>query len=224
MNKRIALITGATGTLGKAIAYSLITKNIEVVLLSKDIKKLEKLYDEVISVAAYKPTIIPLDLSHGRSIDKLGGEIYKKFRHLDILVSCSSYFPKLSPINHITPKDFNKIVNINITANWQLIRALDPLLRLSNYGRAYFLTCKEKTYSEPYFSAYSLTSSSVESMIKNWQSEINKTNIKVNTFDPGPVLSPLRKSAFPGEDKKKLQTPQKAANKLINLLEKSYKN
>jgi short-subunit dehydrogenase len=224
MNKRIALVTGATGTLGKEITYSLITKNIEVVLLSKDMKKLETLYDEIVTAAVYKPTIIPLDLNHGRSIDKLGREIYEKFKKLDILVSCSSYFPKLSPINHITPKDFNKIVNINITANWQLIRALDPLLRLSNYGRAYFLTCKEKTYSEPYFSAYSLTSSSVESMIKNWQSEINKTNIKVNTFDPGPVLSPLRKSAFPGEDKNKLQTPQKAANKLINLLEKSYKN
>ena len=86
MNKRIALVTGATGTLGKAITYSLITKNIEVVLLSKDIKKLEKLYDEIITAAAYKPTIIPLDLSHGRSIDKLGGEIYKNLEILDILV------------------------------------------------------------------------------------------------------------------------------------------
>jgi len=224
MNKRIALVTGATGSLGRAITYSLITKNIEVILLSKDIKKLEILYDEVITTAVYRPTIIPLDLSHGRSIDKLGGEIYKKFKKLDILISCSSYFPKLSPINHITPKDFNKIVSINITANWQLIRVLDPLLRLSNYGRAYLLTCKEKQYKEPYFSAYSLTSSSIESMIKSWQSEIKKTNIKVNTFDPGPILSLLRNSAFPGEDKRNLKTPQKAANKLINLLEKSYKN
>ena len=224
MNKRIALITGATGTLGKAITYSLITENIELVLLSKDTKKLEKLYDKIIPTAVFKPTIIPLDLSHGRSIDKLGGEIYKKFKKLDILISCSSFFPKLSPISHITPKDFNRIVNINITANWQLIRACDPLLRLSNYGRAYFLTCKEKTYNEPYFSAYSLTSSSIESMIKNWQSEIKKTPIEVNTFDPGPVLSSLRNSAFPGEDKSKLMSPQKAATKLINLLEKSYKN
>ena len=224
MNKRIALVTGATGTLGRAITYSLITKNIEVILLSKDIKKLEILYDEVITAAAYKPTIIPLDLSHGRSIDKLGGRIYEKFKKLDILFSCSSYFPKLSPINHITPKDFNKIVNINITANWQLIRSLDPLLRLSNYGRAYFLTCKEKTYNGAYFSAYSLTSSSIEAMIKNWQNEVKKTNIKVNTFDPGPILSPLRNSSFPGEDKSKLKTPQKAATQFINLLEKSYKN
>ena len=224
MNKRIALVTGATGTLGKAITYSLITKNIELVLVSKDTKKLEILYDDIITTAVFKPTIIPLDLSHGRSIDKLGGKIYEKFKKLDILISSSSFFPKLGPINHITPKDFNRIVNINITANWQLIRAFDPLLRLSNYGRAYFLTCKQKVYKDAYFSAYSLTSSSIESMIKNWQSEIKKTSIKVNTFDPGPVLSTLRNSAFPGEKKSKLQTPQKAASKLIRLLEKSYKN
>ena len=222
MNKRIAVITGATGTLGKAITYSLIKKNIKVVLISKDISKLEKLYDEVNTIAVIKPSIIALDLSHGRSIDKLGGKIYEKYKKLDILISCSSFFPKLSPINHITPKDFNKIVSINITANWQLIRSFDPLLRLSNYGRAYFLICKQKTYNEPYFGAYSLSSSSIESMIKNWQREIIKSNIKVNIFDPGPILSPLRNSAFPGEDKSKLSTPQKAASKLINLLEKSY--
>ena len=224
MNKRIALVTGATGTLGKAITHRLVTKNIELVLLSKDTEKLKKLNEEIIPAAVFKPTIVPLDLSHGRSIDKLGGEIYNKFKKLDILISCASFFPKLSPINHITPKDFNRIVDINIIANWQLIRAFDPLLRLSNYGRAYFLTCKGKAYNEPYFSAYSLTSSSIESMIKNWKSEITKTHLKVHTFDPGPILSPLRKNSFPGEDKNKLRTAEIASNEFINLLEKSYKN
>ena len=224
MNKRIAVVTGATGTLGKAIINSLITNDIEIVLVSKDIKKLEKLYDEIYTIAVHKPSIIPIDLSYARSIDKLGGEIYNKFKKLDILISCASFFPKLSPINHITPKDFNRIVDINIIANWQLIRAFDPLLRLSNYGRAYFLTCKGKAYNEPYFSAYSLTSSSIESMIKNWKSEITKTHLKVHTFDPGPILSPLRKNSFPGEDKKKLRTAEIASNEFINLLEESYKN
>ena len=221
-NKRIALVTGATGQFGKAIINSLITKNIEVILVSKDIIKLEKLYDEIINVAVFKPLIISLDLRHGRSIDKLGGKIFDKYRKLDILISCSSFFPKLSPINHTSPKDFNKIVDTNITANWHLIRAFDPLLRLAKYGRAYFLICKQKTYNEPYFTAYSLTSSSLESMIKNWQLETKKFNIKINTYDPGPILSKLRNSAFPGENKSKLSTAEKAANKLINLLEQSY--
>ena len=224
MNKRIALVTGATGTLGKAIINSLITNNIEIVLVSKDIKKLEKLYDEICTIAIHKPSMIPIDLSYGRSIDKLGGKIFEKYKKLDILISCSSFFPKLSPINHILPKDFYKIININITANWHLIRSFDPLLRLSKYGRAYFLICKQKTYNEPYFGAYSLTSSSIESMIKNWQQEIKKSNIQVNTFDPGPILSNLRQNSFPGENTDKLNTAENAAYKFISLLEKSYKN
>ena len=224
MNKRIALITGATGTLGKAIAKTLANKNIKLILVSKDIKKLKKLYNEINKNFKIKPIIIPLDISHGRSIDKLGGKIFLKYKKLDLLINCSSFFPKLSPINHIKPKDFNKIININIIASWYLIRSCDPLLRFSDYGRAYFLVCKQKIYNKPYFSPYSLTSSAIESMINNWKNETKKTNIKISTFDPGPILSKLRASAFPGESTKILNTAETAAHKLINIIEKSYES
>lgn len=222
MKKRIALIIGATGTFGSAIAKALAKKNIKLILVSKDLKKLKKLQYEIHKNTKIKPFIIALDLSHGRSIDKLGGKIFLEYKKLDIMINSASFFPKLSPINHINPKDFNKIVNINIIASWNLIRSCDPLLRFSDYGRAYFLICKQKIYKEPYFSSYSLTSSSIESMIKNWKNETKKTKIKISTFDPGPILSNLRASVFPGENPKNLNTAEKPAQKLINIIEKSY--
>jgi short-subunit dehydrogenase len=222
MDKRIALIIGATGTIGKEIVENLISKNIKLILVSKNSYKLDKLYNKIIKTALLKPLIMPLDISHGRSIDKLGGIVFEKYKKLDLLINCSSFYPKLSPINHILPKDFTKIIKINISANWHLIRAFDPLLRFSNHGRAYFFVCKQKIYSEPYFSSYSLTSNSIDSLIKSWKKEIRKTDIKVNTYDPGPIISNLRSNAFPGENKNKLNTAKYAAISFINLLEESY--
>ena len=222
MDKRIALIIGATGTIGKEIVENLISKNIKLILVSKNSYKLDKLYNKIIKTALLKPLIMPLDISHGRSIDKLGGIVFEKYKKLDLLINCSSFYPKLSPINHILPKDFTKIIKINISANWHLIRAFDPLLRFSNHGRAYFFVCKQKIYSGPYFSSYSLTSNSIDSLIKSWQKEIRKTDIKVNTYDPGPIISNLRSNAFPGENKNKLNTAKYAAISFINLLEESY--
>jgi short-subunit dehydrogenase len=223
-DKRIALIVGATGTLGKAIINNLISKNIQLILVAKNIDKLENLYNDIIDSSFLKPLIIPLDLNHGRSIDKLGGKVFEKYKKLDILINCSSFYPKLSPINHILPKDFSKIININITASWQLIRSFDPLLRFSKYGRAYFFICKQKIYQEPYFSTYALSSISIESLIKSWQKEIKKTNIIASTYDPGPIISKLRSSAFPGESIKNINTAKNAATSFINLLEESYES
>ena len=222
MVKRIALVVGATGTLGKAITKNLISKNIQLILVANNSDRLEKLYEEIIEKALLRPKIVPLDLNHSRSIDKLGGIIFDKYKKLDILINCSSFYPKLSPINHILPKEFNKIININITANWQLIRSFDPLLRYSKYGRAYFFICKQKTYLEPYFSSYALSSNAIESLINSWKKEITKTNIKASVYDPGPINSKLRNSAFPGEIKKNINTAEIASAKFIKILENSY--
>ncbi len=224
MDKRIALIVGATGTLGTAIINNLSSKNIQLILVAKNTERLENLYSKIIDTSFFKPIIIPLDISHGRSVDKLGGKIFEKYKKLDILINCSSFYPKLGPINHILPREFSKILNINILASWQLIRSFDPLLRFSNYGRAYFFVCKKKEYNEPYFSSYALSSSAIESLIKSWQLEIKKTNLKVTTYDPGPIISKLRRTAFPGENIKNINTAKNAANNFINLLEKSYKS
>lgn len=224
MDKRIALIVGATGTLGEAITNNLIEKNIQLILVAKNTDRLEKVYDKIIDKALLKPIVIPLDLKHGRSIDKLGGIIFEKYKKLDILINCSSFYPKLTPISHFLPKEFKKIIDTNIAANWHLIRAFDPLLRFSKNGRSYFFVCKQKIYQEPYFSSYKFSSDSIESIVKSWEKEIKKTNIKVFTYDPGPIRSKLRKSAFPGENVKNITTSKIAANKFIKFLENSYES
>ena len=222
MTKKIALIFGATGCIGEAITYELAKTNIKLVLIGKSISKLEKIDDNLKKLTTTNATLVPLDLSHGRSIDKFSSIIYEKFKKIDILINSAAFFPKLSPINHIHPKDFNKIINTNIVASWNIIRVFDPLLKASNSGRAYFLVCKKKKYKEPYFTAYSLTSNAIETLIKNWRIESTKSNLTIETYDPGPVLSQLRTNSFPGENKKNLITPTVAARKFIKKLKNSY--
>ena len=222
MKRKIALIFGATGYLGEALSYELAKINTKLILVGKNIKKLEKIDDNLKKIAKTNVTLVPLDLSHGRSIDKFSSIVSKKFKKIDILINSASFFPKLSPINHINPKDFNKIININIIATWNIIRVFDPLLKASNAGRAYFMICKKKKYKEPYFTAYSLSSNAIETLISNWQKEIVNSNLIVETYDPGPFLSQLRTSSFPGENKNDLITPEIAAKGIIKKLKNSY--
>ncbi len=222
MTKKIALIFGATGCLGESISYELAKENTQLILVGKNKSKLEKIDDNIKKSVNNNSTLVPLDLSHSRSIDKFGSIFYEKFKKVDILINSSSFFPKLSPLNHIQPKDFNKIINVNIVAAWNIIRVFDPLLKASNAGRAYFMICKKKKYKEPYFTAYSLSSSAIETLIKNWQKETIKTNLIVETYDPGPFLSQLRTNSFPGENKESLTTPIIIAKRFIKKLKNSY--
>jgi len=219
MNNNIALIFGATGQLGKEISNELSKLNTTLILVGKNQEKLKKINEGIKKNLKKNITLISIDLSHARAIEKLGNEIFKRFGKLDILINCTSFFPKLSPINHITPKDINKIVNINIIASWNIIRSFDPLLKLSKRGRAYFMVCK-KYNKKPYFSSYSLTNNAIETLINTWQKENKKSSLKVETYDPGFFASPLRSQAFPGENKNKIMTANKAAKKFIKRIYK----
>ncbi len=219
MNNNIALIFGATGQLGREITNELSKLNTTLILVGKNQEKLKQINEDIKNNLKKNITLVSTDLSHTRSIEKLGNEIFKRFGKLDVLINCTSFFPKLSPINHITPKDFNKIVNINIIASWNIIRSFDPLLKLSKQGRAYFMICK-KYKKKPYFSSYNLANSAIETLISTWQEENNKSNLKVEAYDPGIFASPLRSQTFPGENKNKIMTANKAAKIFI----KNYKN
>tara|TARA_B100000686_G_C16709899_1_gene928476 strand:+ start:649 stop:1323 length:675 start_codon:yes stop_codon:yes gene_type:complete len=222
MSERIALVFGATGCIGEAICCELAKNKIKLILVGKNTNKLELLDDKIKKINNKNSTLVPLDLSHSRSIDKLGSVIFEKFKKIDLLINLASFFPKLSPITHISPKDFNKIININIVSAWNIIRVFDPLLKMSNNGRVYFMVCKRKKYKEPYFTSYSLTSNAIETLIKNWRMETVNSSLSIYTYDPGPVLSNLRKNSFPGENKNKLQKPSLVAKKFVKELKNSY--
>ena len=122
MENKIALITGASRGLGRSVAKSLAKKGVELILVARTISALEELDDEIKSIGS-KSTIVPMDLDDNEAIDILGGEIHKKWGKLDILVSCAATVGEVTPVSHLDPKIWNKVINLNLSVNFRLIRS-----------------------------------------------------------------------------------------------------
>jgi NAD(P)-dependent dehydrogenase (short-subunit alcohol dehydrogenase family) len=214
---RVALVTGASRGIGYQIAKQLGERGAHVIALARTVGGLEDLDDEIRS-AGGETTLVPLDLTDFDALDRLGAAIYERWKKLDIFVANAGMLGVLSPIGHISPKDFEKVTAVNVVANWRLIRSLDPLLRQSDAGRALFLSSVHASTCTPFWGLQSISKASVEAMARTWANESLKTNMKINLADPGPTRTGLRAKAMPGELATNLPTPDNVAADLLPLL------
>src|SRR5690606_33621817 len=143
-------------------------------------------------------TLVPLDLTEFDAIDRMGAEIYQRWGRLDVLVGNAAMLGQLSPMGHIPPKVWERAFALNVTANWRLIRSLDPLLRQSAAGRAIFVTSGATQSLPPYWGVYSATKAALEAMVKTYAREVERTRMRVNLVNPGPTRTGMRAQAFPG--------------------------
>ena len=217
---KIALITGASRGIGLAIAQVFAEAGAKIILLSKNQRSLEKI-DDIFRSQGHSPTLLPFDLEQSDQIDALTQTIYDRFGRLDILVGNAAVLGTLTPLAQIEPSEWEKVLKINLTANWRIIRALDPLLRLSPAGRAIFLTSSVATQIRPYWGTYAISKAALEMMVKIYAAETGMTKIRVNLVNPGATRTDMRKSAFPGENPERLQTPQDIASAFLGLAEDS---
>jgi NAD(P)-dependent dehydrogenase (short-subunit alcohol dehydrogenase family) len=141
-------------------------------------------------------------------IDRMGLGLHERFGKLDILVGNAGVLPHLTPTGHLDPKIWQEIIDVNLTANWRLIRSLDPLLRRSDAGRAIFTACGAGREAGAYWNAYAASKAGLEALVRSYAAEIATTPIRANLVDPGPVHTRLRNNAFPGEDKSLLRRPE----------------
>jgi NAD(P)-dependent dehydrogenase (short-subunit alcohol dehydrogenase family) len=214
---RIALITGASRGIGRAVAQVFAREGAHVLLLARTRKLLEKLHDEI-KAAGGKATLIPLDLADGAAIDTLGPSLYERFGRLDIFVGNAAILGRLSPLTHIPAEHWEKSFAINVTANWRLIRTLDPLLRRSDAGRVIFVTSHGVAQSgRAYWAPYSVTKAALEALAKTYANETQDSAIKVNLIDPGATATRMRAEAYPGEDQGTLRTPEEIAEAFVPL-------
>ena len=214
-NRRIALVTGATRGIGRAVAARLAGPNAHVVLVARTSGALEEI-DDVIRAAGGSATLVPLDLTQFELIDQLGGQLYNRYGRLDALVGAAAMLGTLGPLSHAEPKVFSDVVALNLTANYRLIRSLEPLLRQSAAGRAVFTTC---TAAKAYWSPYACTKAALEAMVLTWAGELLKSDVRVAVFDPGPMRTRLRAQAYPGEDPLRVPEPDVAAEALVALVD-----
>lgn len=215
---RIALITGASRGLGAAVAERFAAEGAQLILVARTQGGLEETDDRV-RAAGGQATLVPLDLTKFDEIDRIAAAVAHRFGKLDILVGNAAQLPNLTPVGHLSPKDWQRTMDINLTANWRLIRAFDQGLRLSDAGRLIMVTSGAAAGAFAYWGAYAASKAALETLVASYANETKQTNIRANLLDPGAVRTGMRAQAFPGEDPDTLRPPEEVAPVFVNLAE-----
>jgi NAD(P)-dependent dehydrogenase (short-subunit alcohol dehydrogenase family) len=214
-------VTGASRGIGYACARALARTGAHVILVARTVGGLEGADDEVKKLGG-SATLVPLDLKDFDAIDRLGAAIFERWGRLDALVGNAGVLGAMTPLTHLKPKVWDELLAVNVTANWRLIRSLDPLLRRSEAGRAVFISSSAARRHTAFWGGYAVTKAALETLVLTYAEECNGTNVKVNLFNPGGTRTAMRAKAFPGEDPETLPTADDVAPKIVEMLDRGY--
>jgi NAD(P)-dependent dehydrogenase (short-subunit alcohol dehydrogenase family) len=214
---RIALVTGASRGIGSATAKILAAEGAHVILVARTQGGLEEIDDEIRAIGG-TATLMPLDLTQYDLIDRMGAAIFERWGKLDILVGNAGLLGGMSPVPHFKPEIWDQVFAVNVTANWRLIRSLDPLLRSSDAGRAVFMTSIAGRIVRPYWGLYSTSKAALEMMVKTYALEVASTAMRVNLFNPNRTRTTMRAEAYPGEKPETVKTAEQAAIQMLPLV------
>jgi len=199
-----------------ALAYA--REGAHVILAGRTVGALEEVDDEIREIGG-AATLLTLDLKRQDKIDALGPTIYQRWQKLDILVGNAGILGPLSPLGHVPAETWDEVLQVNLTANWRLIRTLDPLLRASVAGRAIFVSSGVAARPRAYWGPYAVSKAALEALVRTYAAEVANTPVRVNLVNPGPTRTKLRAQAYPGEDPAALRTPEDIAGAFVRLAE-----
>ena len=218
---RLAVVTGASRGIGYFIARHLAAAGAHVIAVARTVGGLEELDDEIKAEHARtgkgEATLVPLDLADMAGIDRLGGAIHERWGKLDILVANAGVLGVISPIGHVEAKTFEKVMTINVTSTWRLIRSVDPLLRLSDAGRAIILSSNAAHSARAFWAPYAASKAGLEALVRCWADEVEHIGIRAVLLDPGPMRTRMRAEAYPGEDPMSLPAPEEIGPLVVEL-------
>ena len=216
LSGRVALVTGASRGIGYFIARELAAAGAHVIAVARTVGGLEELDDEV-KQAGGQTTLVPLDLADMAGIDRLGGAIHERWGKLDVMVANAGVLGVLGPIGHIEAKVFDKVMLLNVNAVWRLMRTTDPLLRLSDAGRAILMSSGAAHSARAFWGPYAASKAALEALARSWADETKNTALRVNSVNPGATRTAMRAQAMPGEDPMTLPHPSEVAKKIVAL-------
>jgi len=214
---RIALVTGATRGIGHAIALGLAEAGAHVIALGRTQGALEALDDAVFTATGEHATLVPIDLRQPEGLDPLGMAIHERWGRLDIMVGAAGLLGALTPVGHLDPKAWEQIIAVNLTANWRLIRSMDPLLRASDAARAIFLSSGVAQKPRAFWGGYAASKAGLEALVATYADEMDTTNVRALCVNPGAMRTKMRAGAYPGEDPLTLPAPQEIVPLIVEL-------
>jgi NAD(P)-dependent dehydrogenase (short-subunit alcohol dehydrogenase family) len=218
---RIAVVTGASRGIGYQAAKGFAAAGAHVVAVARTVGGLEELDDEI-KAAGGSATLVPLDLKDYEGIDRLGAALFERWGRLDVLLANAGVLGQLSPLGHVPPKVWDEVMAVNVTANWRLIRSLDPLLRRSDAGRALFMSSGAASRCRPYWGPYSVSKAALEALARTYAQEMQNTSVRVVAIDPGRTRTAMRAKAMPGEDPATLPAPGEIVPYLVEMASPSF--
>jgi NAD(P)-dependent dehydrogenase (short-subunit alcohol dehydrogenase family) len=214
---KIALVTGATRGIGRAAALTLARAGAHVVAVARTQGGLEELDDEIRAVSSQSATLVPLDVAEGDGLDQLGYAIHQRFGRLDVLVHAAGILGPITPVGHIEPKHWERVMAVNLTGTYRLIRAVEPLLRAAERPRAIFLTSGKAAKPAAFWGPYGASKAAVENLVRVWADELEQTKIRAVLLNPGPMRTRMRAEAMPGEDPDALPDPSEIGPLILEL-------
>jgi len=217
LSGKLVLVTGATRGIGRAVAVAAATAGAELIITGRTIGALEEVDDEIKAGGGHA-TIVEMDMKDTAAMPRLAAAIAERWGRLDGFVANAAILTALTPVGHVTPEDWDSNIAVNLTGQWHMIRALDPLLRAAPAGRAILVTSGAAVGSRPFWAPYAATKAGLEALGRSWAGESEQTNLRINMMNPGGTATGMRASAFPGEDPESLPQPADIAPAFLALL------
>lgn len=221
LSGKIVLVTGASRGIGYQAALEAARRGAHVVAVARTVGGLEDLDDEI-KAAGSDATLVPLDVRDGDGIDRLGKAIFDRWGKLDGLIGNAGVLGTITPLSHLEVKDFDQAFAVNVTANYRLIRSLDPLLRQAEAGRAVFLSSSSSHSARPFWGTYAATKAALETLVKSYAAELSTSRVKANVYWPGAVRTGMRAKAMPGENPDTLPHPREVVDKLVDMVSPAW--
>ena len=219
--RKAVMITGATGALGSALARTLAGEDLDLVLLGRRGRALERLQDDLANRFGRQPVICDVDLARLDVVacQALVSQLQAEFGGLDALVHCAADFKALQPLEHVPPADWLVSMQVNLNAPWLLSVACLPLLRqAAGGGRLVFVLDEVDRLGAAYWGPYAVSKGALRTLVRVLAEECEGTGVGVVGFEPGALRSALRSRAFMAEDPEAQPAPEAAAHALADLL------
>lgn len=217
LNDHVALVTGASRGIGRESALALARAGAHVVATAQTQGALEELDDEIRRIGGRSATLVPLDIANGDGLDQLGFAIHQRFGRLDTLVHAAAILGSITPVSHVEPKHWDRIMAVNLTASWRLIRTTEPLLKAAPAGRAIFLTSSVAETPRAFWGPYAASKAAMETLVRVWADELEHTKVRAAIVNPGAMRTRMRAEAMPGEDPQTLPHPSEIGPMIVEL-------